>query len=482
MVHGKRWTDATKIDTMKVLQVLIAFLFFSFTISAQSIEGDWHGALDIQGIKLRLVFHITKDGDALKATMDSPDQGATGIPVHEIAFEENQLSVRMPNLGLTYSGIANNDFTEIKGDFQQATIKMPLTLNREQEEAQTFNRPQEPEKPYPYYEEEVTFKNEGAGIELAGTLTLPSKDGQYPVVILITGSGPQNRDEELLGHKPFLIISDYLTRQGIGVLRYDDRGVGSSTGDFASANSADFATDVLSAIDYLKKRKEIRPDQIGLVGHSEGGLIAPMVAAKSTDVAYSVLLAGPGVPSTELMKKQLELISRASGESEEDIAKSLKIMDKAYGMVKDSKDPEKLKADLKAYFETVYNSLTYEEKEETGDKETFINQTTETITSPWFIYFLKFDPTPYLRKTSCPVLAINGEKDLQVEPKQNLGGIERALKDGGNDNFVVREFPGMNHLFQTCETGAPAEYASLEETFSEEALQVISEWILKTVQ
>lgn len=467
---------------MKFLQILLLLVFSTISLSAQSIEGDWHGALEVQGIKLRLVFHITKEGDALKATMDSPDQGANGIPVQEVKFEDNTLSVSMPNLGLTYSGTPNEDFTEITGDFQQATIKMPLNLSRQQEEAQVLNRPQEPQKPYPYYEEEVTFKNSGADINLAGTLTLPSKDGQYPVVILITGSGAQNRDEELLGHKPFLIISDYLTRQGIGVLRYDDRGTAKSEGDFDAATSADFATDVLSAIDYLKTRKEVLSGQIGLVGHSEGGMIAPMVAAKSKDVAYAVLLAGPGVVITDLMAKQLELISLANGETQEDVAKSLKIMNKAYEMVKKSRSSDQLEKDLTQYFERVYLGLTYEEKQEAGEKEVFVKETVKTITTPWFTYFMKFDPTPYLRKTACPVLALNGEKDLQVEAKQNLGGIERALKDGGNKDVTIKAFPNMNHLFQTCETGAPSEYASIEETFSEEVLEVISEWILNVVK
>lgn len=463
---------------MKSFIISVFLLILSFPILAQDISGDWHGTIEFQGIKLRIVFHITKAEDALSATMDSPDQGAKDLPVGEVSFEDNLLLLKMPNLMLEYKGAPNSNFTEIQGDFRQGGLNMPLVLTRKAEEKQTFKRPQEPSKPYPYYEEEVTFTNESAGISLAGTLTLPSKEGVYPIAILISGSGAQNRDEELLGHKPFLIIADYLTRKGIGVLRYDDRGTAESEGDFSSATTIDFATDVLAAVEYLKSRKEVNKDQIGLVGHSEGGMIAPIVATKSTDVSFVVLLAGPGVPITELMAKQLELISLAQGESEESVKEDLRVMTRAYDMVKNSKDVDQLKNELREYFELEWLKLSAEDKKTMGEKEVFISNTVKTLTSPWFVYFMKFDPTNYLRMTKCPVLAVNGGKDLQVEAKQNLEGIRNALRAGGNDTFVVKEFPNLNHLFQNCETGAPTEYAQIDETFSEEVLELMADWIL----
>lgn len=278
---------------MKTISILLITLIASLTLTAQDITGQWNGILKVQGTQLRLVFNVSKSDNGYSSTMDSPDQGAKDIPVAKTTFENPSIKFEVTNAGIEYLGAIKDN--EIVGIFKQGGMELPLNLSREVLEKEEVKRPQEPSKPYPYYSEEVTFPNTKANISLAGTLTLPEKKGNFPVVILITGSGPQNRDEELLGHKPFLIISDHLTKNGIGVLRYDDRGVEQSTGDFSSATSADFATDVESAIDYLKTRKEIDKSKIGLVGHSEGGLIAPIVASESKDVSFIVLLAGTGI-------------------------------------------------------------------------------------------------------------------------------------------------------------------------------------------
>ncbi|RMG76750.1 MAG: alpha/beta fold hydrolase [Bacteroidetes bacterium] len=468
---------------MKNLLSFFCLILLPGVLPAQDISGDWHGLLEIQGLKLRLVFHLTQDGDTLHATLDSPDQGAFGMPVREATFGGNQLSIQMPDLFLQYTGTPNADFTEMTGTFRQGAVQAPLSLSRKAPEKPVVRRPQTPEKPYPYREEEVRFSNPRAQIQLAGTLTIPQGEGPFPVVVLISGSGPQDRNESLMGHQPFLIIADYLTRKGIAVLRFDDRGVGASEGDFSTATSADFATDVLAAVHYLKSRKDIRADQIGLAGHSEGGLIAPIVAAKSPDVRFIVLLAAPGVKSRDLMLKQLELISRAQGESEEGIKEDLRVMGQAYDMVVQSTDPEKLKTELEAFFDLEWRKLSEADRQRMGgDKDTFLKQTIRTLTSPWFIYFLKFDPAEYLSHVKCPVLAVNGAKDLQVDAQQNLSGIRNALLAGKNAHFTVKEFPELNHLFQHCDTGAPTEYAQIEETFSEEVLQYISDWILDTLR
>jgi len=340
-------------------------------------------------------------------------------------------------------------------------------------------RPQEPKKPYPYIERQVEYTNLKAGVKLVGTLTLPSDKGPFPAVLLITGSGPKDRNETVFGHRPFLVLADYLTRQGIAVLRVDDRGVGESTGDFSQATSEDFASDVLAGREYLKTRKEINPEQIGLIGHSEGGLIAPMVAVKSPDVAFIVLMAGTGLTGEEILYLQGALISRAMGVSEEDIAKNRQFNEKIFSLIKEEKDEKTIEEKLRQMFMADWAELNEEEKKAIGDPEVYLKAQLQSLLSPWLKFFLTYDPKPTLSKVKCPVLAINGEKDLQVPPKENLSAIEEALVAGGNKNFTVEELPGLNHLFQTAQTGVPSEYAKIEETISPIALKIIGDWILE---
>jgi len=245
---------------------------------AQDITGQWHGLLEIPGSSLRLVLNIQKSDSGYVSILDSPDQGAKGIPVDTTTFVDGKLDIAATALGLTYTAAwIENKF---KGTFVQGLLVLPLEMSRESVERPLLNRPQEPKEPFPYTSEAVSFQNSEADIVLAGTLTLPKGPGKHPVMVLISGSGPQDRNEELVGHKPFLVISDYLTRNGIGVLRFDDRGVGQSTGEFKKSTSLDFASDVQSAVAYQKSRKDIDNRNIGLIGHSEGGVIAPMVATK----------------------------------------------------------------------------------------------------------------------------------------------------------------------------------------------------------
>src|SRR5665648_483941 len=334
-------------------------------------------------------------------------------------------------------------------------------------------------KPYTYIEEEAIYENKEAGITLAGTLTLPSGNGPFPAVLLITGSGPQDRNETIYNHSPFLVLADYLTRQDIAVLRVDDRGVGESTGDFSQATSEDFASDVLAGVEYLKTCKEIDPKKIGLIGHSEGGIIAPMVAVKSPDVAFIVLMAGTGLTGEEILYLQGALISRAMGVSEEDIIKNRQFNDKIFSVLKEEEDSEIAEKRLRQMFMEDWEKMSDEKKEQIGDPEVFLKAQLQSLLSPWLKFFLTYDPKPTLSKVKCPVLAINGEKDLQVPPKENLRAIEDALKTGGNQNYTIKELPGLNHLFQTAQTGVPAEYVKIEETISPEVLKIISDWILE---
>ncbi|HOF03361.1 MAG TPA: alpha/beta hydrolase [Atribacterota bacterium] len=481
-----------KIFYILFLIVLLLLSTISTTVSAQqisdgmqeilTIEGIWEGKLKVPGAELRIVAHIaiTPEG-TFSATLDSPDQGITGIPVDEIVFKDKSVHMEIKLIGGIFEGKLNEEFTMVDGTWQQAGFSFPLSLHRV-EEAVEIKRPQEPEKPYPYTEEEVKYDNPAAKVTLAATLTFPKGQGSFPAVILISGSGPQDRDEFLLGHRPFLVLADYLTRQGIAVLRFDDRGVGESTGDFMAATSEDFATDVISGIAYLKTRSEIDAQQIGLIGHSEGGLIAPMVAVQLPEVAFIVLMAGPGLTGEKIVLLQSALISRAIGESEEDIALNLDYNKKFFTLIKGESDKEILAEEVHKLFYDYFNKISEEQKEIIGDPELYINAQSQSMLSPWFRYFLTYDPKPALSKVKCPVLAINGEKDLQVPPVENLKAIEEALLNGGNRDFMVRELPGLNHLFQTAQTGSPEEYALIEETIAPIALKLMSDWILAHVQ
>jgi len=463
-------------------QLLFLLSFLAIHLNAQDITGDWYGAADVMGQQLRLVFHISQDGDTYTSTMDSPDQGAKDIPVQETIVEKENLTIKMPEIKFVYEGKVNADFTKIEGNITQGGFKLPLTLKRDAIEKKEVIRPQDPKAPFPYHVEEVKYRNIDAGIHLAGTLTLPSAKGQYPVAILISGSGPQDRNEEILGHKPFLVLADHLTRNGIGVLRFDDRGVGESTGDHDMATSASFASDVKAGIAYLKSREDVDSKKIGLIGHSEGGMIAPMVAARSKDVSYIVLLAGPGIDIPDLLLLQQEAIGKAQGTSQEVLDLNKKTSTKTYKVLKEQGDSEKMNAKLDKLFRESVSTLSEKELKEVGNIDVFVQNQIKSVTSPWFKFFINYKPDTYLSQVKCPVLAINGTKDLQVTYKENLTGIETSLKNGKCKNYEIKELEDLNHLFQHSKTGNPAEYGALEETFAVEALDVITAWLQAQVK
>jgi uncharacterized protein len=446
--------------------LLFLTLLVPMSIYSQDITGTWNGVLDAGGQKIRMIIHISKDEKGYVSTMDSPDQGAKGLPVAATTFENSKLTLKITNFRAEYVGELNSE-GKIVGTFSQGGANYPITLTKG--EIVAPKRPQEPKPPFSYYSEDLKFFNQKAKINLAGTLTLPTKEGKYPVVVLITGSGQQNRNEEILEHKPFLVLADYLAKKGIGVLRFDDRGVGESEGraTLATATSADFATDVESAVAYLKTRKEVIKSKIGLIGHSEGGMIAPMVAANSKDIAFIVLLAGSGVAGSEVLVSQNEAINRASGLSEIQI-KELNLLQKGWtDLVKKSTNPNTLESEL---FSFLKNDGMDEKRAESQAK---------SVSSPWMQFFIKYDPAINLMKLKCPVLALNGEKDTQVVSKINLPAIKSALAKGGNKSVTIKELPKMNHLFQECETGLLAEYGTIEQTFSPIALKEISDWLIK---
>ncbi|GGM96872.1 hypothetical protein GCM10010967_33270 [Dyadobacter beijingensis] len=342
-------------------------------------------------------------------------------------------------------------------------------------------RPQEPETPYPYHTEEVTFRNDSAGITLAGTLTLSDKKGSFPAVVLITGSGPQNRNEEVLGHKPFLVIADYLTRRGFAVLRYDDRGVGKSTGKFNNATTADVTTDAESAVAYLKTRQEINSGKIGLAGHSEGGLVAAIAASRTKDIGFIISLAGPGAKGIDVITLQSELIARAGGVDEAGIALIKRANRETTEIIRSTPDTAGLRAKLMAYTKANLHDYPLKMMYPGQSKEDFFKFQVNMLCSPWYRYAFEIEPASYFKKVKCPVLALNGSKDLQVDASQNLPPILKAVREGGNANVTVKELPGLNHLFQPCKTGHPNEYGKIRETFSPTALAAMADWLAATI-
>ena len=441
--------------------------------ATSGVEGNWQGALEVSAFKLRLVLKISKTPDGkLTATVDSLDQSAKDLAVDTITFQDGTLKFEMKALGASYVGTLSKDGTELTGQFTQGGV-LPLDFKRVTDASQLeLKRPQTPKKPYPYTEEEVSYENKQDQVKLAATLTLPPGNGPFPAVVLITGSGPQDRNEALLGHQPFLVLADYLTRRGIAVLRADDRGVGGTSKGGPNDTTENFASDALAGVEFLKTRKEINPKQIGLIGHSEGGMAAPMVAAKSDNVAFIVLMAGPGIPGDKLLIKQTGLI--ASAECEKEVERSLAESQNLFAIVSQEKDS--VVARQKLHDAAIKRA---EAAKKRVDAQLASSETQSyAFATPWFRYFLSYDPRPTLMKVHVPVLAINGGKDLQVPPKEDLDGIEQALKDGGNRDYKVVLLPGLNHLFQTSRTGAPSEYAEIEETIAPIALQTVGDWIV----
>lgn len=469
-----------------------AFLYFAliitsaFTVAAQvtgnNIEGNWLGTLDAGVSKFRLVLKIQKSENRHTAKLDSLDQGANDLPIDSIVLDGNKLTFSAEKLDINYEGTLNEAGDEISGTFKQGTNTFPLVFKRTAL-ALKLNRPQEPKKPYPYDEQEVSYRNEKDNIKISGTLTVPRGAGPYPAVLLITGSGAQDRNEMIAGHRPFLVLSDHLTRNGIAVLRVDDRGIGGTDIGSLSATSENYADDVLAGVNFLKQRKEIDPKMIGLIGHSEGGMIAPMVAARSNDVSFIVLLAGPGQRGEDIIYTQTELIQKAQGTHVDTIRHTIALSKKINAIVKTETDQKRIEQrineEIAAYDKTLGDLQKKLLEPAVGAVKAYLPM----YKTPWYRYFITFDPQSVLKNVKVPVLALNGELDLQVAAKENLDLIGAGLKAGGNADVTLKAFPKLNHLFQTSQTGSLSEYGQIEETMSPEVLKTVSDWILRrTVQ
>jgi len=472
----------------KKLFSLLFSLFAFVVLNAQAdFSGNWNGTLNVAG-ELRLVLHITQLPDgSYSGTLDSPDQNASGIKCDTVTIAAGDaLNFTINKLRVSYTGKLLNDST-LSGTFTQG-VNVPLNFNRTGTPfiARQIIRPQTPKPPFPYRSEEVIYN--ANGLQYGGTITIPQGSGPFPAVVLITGSGQQDRDETIFNHKPFAVLADTLTRNGFIVLRVDDRGKGNSSGNFAASTSADFAQDVNASVNYLKTRREVNDKKIGLLGHSEGGMIAPMVASSRKDINFMVLLAAPGVKITDLMAEQNAAVLRSAG-LDSSLAESYKpVYTQIINAIVSAPDTT-------AAMNNALNILnSWQAKTDTAtlkklgflkpdDNKQYIGSMIAVAYTPWFKYFIAFDPQVYLtRLKKVKVLALNGSRDIQVVSKQNLPAVRSALVQGSTKKFEVKELPGLNHLFQTCKKCTVMEYGQLQETIASVALQAITGWLNTNVK
>ena len=419
-------------------------------------SGDWRGTISAGEVTLRVALHLGET-----STFDSPDQGAIGVPA-QMTVEGGSVVVNITGVGV-FEGTLSTDGSELAGILKQGPASIPVRFERGLFAA--ANRPQTPLPPFPYRTEDVSYVNPGQpDVHPAGTLTLPEIGGPFPAVLLITGSGAQDRDETLFEHKPFLVLADALTRRGVAVLRVDDRGTGGSSRGAPDDTTADYATDVEAGVAWLRARADIDTGRIGLVGHSEGALIASVVAGRDPSVGFVVLWAGPGVSGKEVVVEQRRAISLASGASPEAAQQAVELQRAILDAVIAAPEAAALRASLDA--------ITAARGAPPIDQTTFA-----VLDLPWYRYFLSLDPAPALRNVRAPVLALLGGKDIQVTPYQNAPALRAAL--AGNARASVEVLPGLNHLFQTAQTGAVSEYATIEETIAPVALARMVDWIVE---
>jgi len=438
-----------------------------------SATGIWEGVLAAGAVELRLRLTLVEHGEGgLRGTFQSPDQGPQEYAVTRCdPLADRRLRVAVGSLVTVLELGPTDEGGVLEGTFRQGGVALPIRLEQVARPT-VLARPQEPQPPFPYRSEEVSYPGGGPGVTLAGTLTLPAGAGPHPAALLISGSGAQDRDETIFEHKPFWVLADALTRRGIAVLRVDDRGVGGSTAgaDLGAATSADFADDVRAGLAFLRARPEL--DAVGLIGHSEGGLIAPLVAAGDPQVAFVVMLAGPGVPGVELLYMQAEAIGRAEGTDEDELRAGLALQRRLMDIVADtSLAPEETTARLRAALESDPALAA------SAAREHEIAQAAGELEVPWLRWFVRHDPAPVLARVSCPLLALNGGLDLQVPAGPNLEAIRATLEQAEHPDFTVQEMDGLNHLFQHARTGQVTEYGRIEETFAPEALERIGSWL-----
>ncbi len=454
---------------MKRISIWILAVIFSTTalsgktsyFKTNSPIGIWMGTMKISSeMEIRVGFEILQsENETLQALMSIIDQRAFDIPMDTIYVTGDSLHIEFAEAGISYSGKLENSGILICGEYKQGGGTFELILKSVEQLPREVVRPQTPKGPYPYDQKEVYFTNETDSVRLSGTLTVPHSGSIHPAVILVHGSGHTDRNETKMGH--FALLADCLSRQGFAVLRFDKRGVGSSTGNYDNATTYDFASDVEAGIKYLSNLSYINPDEIGIIGHSEGTLIASMVAAKSDDVAYIVMLGCMGVNGGEIRLQQTQAIYSLNGVPESEINQTLEQIENYHTVIKSDIPSEEKFNKIKSMYPDLNNGLV------------------DYLLKPWYMSFIQIEPYDYLNKVKCPVLALTGEKDLQCPPTLNLPHIKQALSDGGNTEFTIATLPNLNHLFQTAKTGLPIEYDNISEIIAPSALEMISGWMLK---
>jgi len=460
-----------------VLSIVCGVIAIAAPPQELKLDDVWSGTLNVGAVKLRLAFHLKMNLDgSLTGTMDSPDQNALGLKVDKVLQGKDSVVIELKRLGAVFEGKLRDDGNAIVGTWKQGDQSLPLELKRDVE-LKAPVRPQEPKPPFPYDVMEVSYANGAGKAKFVGTLTRPHIPGPLPAMLLITGSGSQNRDEELFGHKPFLLLADFLTRRGVAVLRVDDRGVGGSTGEVANATTDDFVGDALAGVEYLRTRPDIDNRRIGLLGHSEGANIAIEVAEKTDRVSFIVLLAPMSVSGDELLFKQSELIARATGATEAAIQLNRELQTGLFAAVKSKRNRATMEADVEKVLAQWKSRLPADAA--TAANDAALKSEAARVLTPWFRRFLQYDPGPQLSQVRCPVFALFGERDLQVSPGQNRPPLEAALKASRRVDDEIRVFPSLNHLFQTCQTGLPDEYGTIEETMSPAVLTAIGDWVVK---
>lgn len=454
-----------------MIRAILLLAAAAASAQAPGVEGTWQGTLNVGAVSLRLGLHVTRTAEgAYSSTLDSLDQGARGLPIQTTTFNAGKLRFEIPNLRASFEGALSADGQTIEGTFTQGAA-FPLTWKRVAK-VEERKRPQTPRPPFPYDSAEVAYETKG-GVKIAGTLTTPRTGLPAPAVLLITGSGPQDRDETLFEHKPFAVLADYLTRRGVAVLRVDDRGIGGSTGRSVRTTLDEMADDVLTGVAFLKGRKEVDAKRIGLVGHSEGAIVGPLAASRSSDVAFVAMLAGTGVPGEQVVMAQAEAVIRAEGGGDAAVAENRAVQQLLMDAMRGAKDEQTAIANAKA----AWSKRRLGSADAAAEK--ILDQQIAASASPEMRSFLFLDPAPALRKLTIPVLALNGSRDIQVSAKQNMPAIAAALTEAGNADFTVAVLPGLNHLFQNCAKCSVSEYGQLEETFAPAALDVLGDWIIR---
>jgi pimeloyl-ACP methyl ester carboxylesterase len=429
--------------------------------------GNWQGTLDAGPLKMRLGMRVTRGTTGnYQATLDSIDQATSGVPVPVFQVTGNLLHFEMANPRAIFDGELAEDGSSIDGIFDQGA-ELPLTFHRVAR-IETLKRPQQPRPPFPYVAQEVSYTS--GTVKLAGTLTRPSGVGPWPAVILVSGSGPHDRDAGVAGHKPFLVIAGYLARRGIASLRADDRGVGGSSGDSAGAVLDDLASDVNAGAAYLRSRKEIDANRIGAAGHGLGAYAAALAAVHSSGIAFLAMLAGAGVPGDQVMYLEGELIARASGASDEAIQDSRELQRRMVEILRAQPDEFRAIEEIRAAWADSREILP-------ASIRSLVDAQIMTAATPQMRSFLLHDPAETLRALKIPVLAVYGSRDVQIPPSQNLPAVAAAL--AGNPDVTLMQLPGLNHLFQKCATCAATEYATIEETISPAALTVLGDWLVR---